>query len=458
LDYLNDMQADLHFFKYLSQALGDTEARHLLQNITLKHPETSVRTNPAKTSGLEILSGASGIVPWNASGHYLDARPRFTFDPALHQGLYYVQDASSMFVGHVAAAIVEMTGENPINVLDACAAPGGKTTAVVDMLPDGSTVVANEFDRLRANILTENIAKWGNPSVIVTQGDTARFRKLRETFDIIIVDAPCSGEGMMRKDPKAVEQWSPALVEQCAGRQREILDNLISCIALGGFLVYSTCTFNRIENEEIISWIISNHDFNPVDISIDPSWGIHTSDVNGVTCHRFLPSRLRGEGLFLAVMRRDGEFQPRQMKKNIKEKNIQEISEWAPSLISKKYGDTIFGLPVSALHLLKELENKSVNIIAPGVEIAAVKGRDFIPSAPLALSTALNRKVFHEVELTHDQALAFLRRETVSLPDGTPKGHILLTHHDIPVGFVKNLGNRANNLYPANWRIRSGNY
>ena len=124
----------------------------------------------------------------------------------------------------------------------------------------------------------------------------------------------------------------------------------------------------------------------------------------------------------------------------------------------KKYGDTIFGLPVSALHLLKELENKSVNIIAPGVEIAAVKGRDFIPSAPLALSTALNRKVFHEVELTHDQALAFLRRETVSLPDGTPKGHILLTHHDIPVGFVKNLGNRANNLYPANWRIRSGNY
>lgn len=359
-----------------------------------------------------------------------------------------------MFVGHVASHIVDITGGTPLHVLDACAAPGGKTTALADALPAGSVVVANEYDRQRASVLAENIAKWGNPAVIVTQGDTSRFRKLRGTFDIILVDAPCSGEGMMRKDAQAVEQWSPALVAQCAARQKEILDNLVDCIAPGGFLIYSTCTFNRQENEEIVEWLTDSYGMQPVAVTVDPSWGIMATSAAGVTCHRFLPSLVRGEGLFMAVMRVPGTHTPHRPA-DTRVKSIPEVSSWVPSLVTLKKGDTVFSLPPAALSLYKEIESKAANILAPGVEIATVKGRDLIPAAPLALSTAIAPDAFPRVEVSREEALAFLRRDAVTLPSGTPRGHILLTFGRYPLGFVKNIGNRANNLYPANWRIRS---
>ena len=447
------MQHDPRFIEFLNQAVGAGNASDLLLTIARQEPETSVRTNPAKPAQLDILSEASAV-PWNTHGHYLPSRPRFTFDPAMHQGLYYVQDASSMFVAHVASHIVGLTGSAPLRVLDACAAPGGKTTAMADALPDGSVVVANEYDRQRASVLAENIAKWGNPAVIVTQGDTSRFRKLRGTFDIILVDAPCSGEGMMRKDAQAVEQWSPALVAQCAARQKEILDNLVGCIAPGGFLIYSTCTFNRQENEEIVGWLTECYDMQPVAIPVDPSWGIMATSAAGVTCHRFLPSLVRGEGLFMAVMRVPGTHTPHRPAET-RVKSIPEVSSWVPSLVTLKKSDTVFGLPPAAFSLYKEIESKAANILAPGVEIATVKGRDLIPAAPLALSTAIAPDAFSRAEVSREEALAFLRRDAVTLPSGTPRGHILLTFGRYPLGFVKNIGNRANNLYPANWRIRS---
>lgn len=447
------MQPDPRFIEFLNQAVGAGNASDLLLTISRQEPETSVRTNPAKPAQLDILSEASAV-PWNTHGHYLPSRPRFTFDPAMHQGLYYVQDASSMFVGHVASHIVDITGGTPLHVLDACAAPGGKTTALADALPAGSVVVANEYDRQRASVLAENIAKWGNPAVIVTQGDTSRFRKLRGTFDIILVDAPCSGEGMMRKDAQAVEQWSPALVAQCAARQKEILDNLIGCIAPGGFLIYSTCTFNRQENEEIVEWLTDSYDMQPVAVTVDPSWGIMATSAAGVTCHRFLPSLVRGEGLFMAIMRVPGAHTTHRPA-DTRVKSIPEVTSWVPSLVTLKKGDTVFGLPPAAFSLYKEIESKAANILAPGVEIATVKGRDLIPAAPLALSTAIAPDAFPRVEISREEALAFLRRDAVTLPSGTPRGHILLTFGRYPLGFVKNIGNRANNLYPANWRIRS---
>lgn len=447
------MQPDTRFIEFLNQAVGAGNASDLLLTISRQEPETSVRTNPAKPAQLDILSDASAV-PWNTNGHYLPSRPRFTFDPAMHQGLYYVQDASSMFVGHVASHIVGLTDSAPLRVLDACAAPGGKTTALADALPAGSVVVANEYDRQRASVLAENIAKWGNPAVIVTQGDTSRLRKLRGTFDIILVDAPCSGEGMMRKDAQAVEQWSPALVAQCAARQKEILDNLVGCIAPGGFLIYSTCTFNRQENEEIVEWLTECYDMQPVAIPVDPSWGIMATSAAGVTCHRFLPSLVRGEGLFMAVMRVPGTHTPHRSA-DTRVKSIPEVTSWVPSLVTLKKGDTVFGLPPAALSLYKEIESKAANILAPGVEIATVKGRDLIPAAPLALSTAIAPDAFPRAEVSREEALAFLRRDAVTLPSGTPRGHILLTFGGYPLGFVKNIGNRANNLYPANWRIRS---
>ncbi len=450
------MTPDPQFLTYLSDAIGTDEARRLIDEISQGTPATSVRINPAKPAALDILADDSAPVPWNARGRYLTARPRFTFDPALHQGLYYVQEASSMFAGYVAEAVIGLLGNTPVNVLDACAAPGGKTTAIADVLPAGSTVVANEFDRTRSAILAENIAKWGNPAVIVTQGDTARFRKMRGAFDIVLVDAPCSGEGMMRKDPKAVEQWSPALVTQCVARQKEILDNLAATVTPGGFLIYSTCTFNRHEDEEIINWLVESYSFQPVSLPVDPAWGIVTTVASGVTCYRFMPSRLRGEGLFMAVMRRPGDYTPSiSPVSRSKDKPLPQIASWAPSLAMHRDADCIYGLPPASVPMLKELTKNGVNTISPGVAIATVKGRDFIPDTALALSTALNPEAFPAVPVSRNEAIAYLRREAVTLPSSAPRHHLLLTFSGYPLGFVKNLGNRANNLYPLHWRIRS---
>ncbi|MDE6048233.1 MAG: RsmB/NOP family class I SAM-dependent RNA methyltransferase, partial [Paramuribaculum sp.] len=231
-------------------------------------PEVSVRINRAKFTGALPVADQ---VAWWSSGFYFPERGSFTFDPRLHQGLYYVQDAASMFIAHIARFLA---GGKPVKWLDACAAPGGKTTAVIDALPEGSVVVANEFVHTRADILRENLAKWGYPDVRVTNADTKIFRKYKGLFDVVAADVPCSGEGMMRKDPEAVAQWSGALVESCAGRQREIVANLWESLAPGGYFVYSTCTFNRVENEEMVQWIVDEYDAETVDISVDESWGI----------------------------------------------------------------------------------------------------------------------------------------------------------------------------------------
>ncbi|MDE6543237.1 MAG: hypothetical protein K2K76_04665 [Muribaculaceae bacterium] len=452
------MTPDPQFLTYLSDAIGAEEARRLIDEISQGIPATSVRANPAKPAHLDILTGESSPVPWNPLGHYLNERPKFTFDPALHQGLYYVQEASSMFAGFAAKSVIGIIGDTPVNVLDACAAPGGKATALADVLPPGSTVVANEFDRTRSAVLAENIAKWGNPAVIVTQGDTARFRKMRGAFDIVLVDAPCSGEGMMRKDAKAIEQWTPALVSQCVARQKEILDNLAPTITPGGFLIYSTCTFNRHENEDMVGWLVENYSFEPVSLTVDPAWGIVTTSASGITCYRFMPSHLRGEGLFMAVMRRPGSHTSSATKllsSRRNDKSIAQVESWAPSLVMHRDADCIFGLPPASVSMLKELVKNGINIISQGVTVANVKGRDFIPDTALALSTSLNPEAFPAVPVSRDEAIAYLRRETVTLPSSTPRGHVLLTHSGYPLGFVKNLGNRANNLYPTHWRIRS---
>lgn len=199
-----------------------------------REPSVAVRLNAGKTgAGKSVVGGRR--VGWNDAGFHLSERPAFTFDPALHQGLYYVQDASSMFVGHVVGELTR-NAAGPLTVLDACAAPGGKTTAVIDALPEGSVVVANEFVAKRAAVLRENLAKWGYPYVVVTQGDTSRFSQMEGVFDIVVADVPCSGEGMMRKDEDAVGQWSDGLVEQCSRLQHEILGNLWGALRPGDTL------------------------------------------------------------------------------------------------------------------------------------------------------------------------------------------------------------------------------
>ena len=432
----------------------------LIEALESTAPSVSVRFNRTKCP--DLPSTTAGVattrpVEWCRAGRYLSTRPVFTLDPALHQGLYYVQDASSMFISHVIGQITD-GATSPLAYLDACAAPGGKTTAAIDALPTGSFVAANEWDYRRAEILRENIMKWGYPSDAVTRGDTKRYGKLRDTFDIIAADVPCSGEGMMRKDAEAVCQWTPALVEQCAARQREIVDNLWPALKSGGYFIYSTCTFNRSENEEIVQYITDNYDAESVAIGTDAFPGILPGIDTSNHCYRFMPHRIEGEGLFMAVLRKKGEPVAARRDKSRPTKPAKlpfRLPEWMPgNLTPLLVDDTLYGIVTEWKPLVDKLMS-TADVLMPGVEIATVRGRDLIPSQGLAMLAGYRHEVVPTVEVDRDAALTYLRRDAITLPDNTPRGHILLTHGGHPLGWVKNLGNRTNNLYPAPWRILS---
>ncbi len=430
----------------------------LVRTLSTSSPETSIRVNRRK--GAEMPDGVDRV-PWCGDGFYLAERPQFTFDPALHQGLYYVQDASSMAISH---AIKEITSDmRPVRYLDACAAPGGKTTAAIASLPPGSLVTANEYDYKRAAILAENLAKWGSPDVVVTRGDTAHFSRLHECFDIIAADVPCSGEGMMRKDAEAVAQWSPALVAECVGRQREIVGNLWEALRPGGYLIYSTCTFNRHENEETVDYICDTLGGRSVDVGLLGFEGVARAIGSSNVCYRFIPGRIRGEGLFMSVIRKDGDrqaSQPKTAKKPLTVltkagKEISPSERWLDGdFRTVMLTGRVFALPAEHARWMTDASS-SLDVISAGVCVASVKGRDFIPAQELALSAALRRDTFPRCEVDYPTALSYLRRESITVD--SPRGFLLLTYRGLPLGFVKNLGNRANNLYPSSWRVLSQN-
>ncbi|MDE7407186.1 MAG: RsmB/NOP family class I SAM-dependent RNA methyltransferase [Muribaculaceae bacterium] len=413
-------------------------------------PVVSIRTNPAKRSGAQIHCDAA--VPWCRDGVYLDERPTFTFDPAFHQGAYYVQEASSMLIDTVIRQLT--AGMQPCICLDACAAPGGKTTAAISALPEGSLMVANEFVPQRASVLRDNLIKWGYPGIVVSRGDTAAISRLRNTFDIILADVPCSGEGMMRKDEEAVRQWSPALVHQCAELQWEIVQNIWPALKPGGYLVYSTCTFNTTENDGNVQRIIDELGAEPVTIDIDESWGI----VYHHHCMRMMPHRLRGEGLTMAVLRKPGELRHTRIKDTKAGKPVAPAARKmvaatpATDLIAE--GDSITAFPHTWMPVLAELRRR-LNVIYAGTEVATIKGKDIIPAHALAMSTIINRQEFAETEVDRNTAISYLRRDAIELPEDTPRGYVLLTYNGQPLGFVKNLGTRSNNLYPQSLRILS---
>lgn len=423
-------------------------------------PVVSIRLNRVKDAS---APDNYSRVPWCSDGIYLDKRPPFTFDPCLHQGIYYVQDASSMAITHVLKHIVELTGGQPLRYLDACAAPGGKTTAAISVLPERSLVVANEYDYRRASILAENIAKWGAPAVIVSRGDTSRFSRLNGCFDIVAADVPCSGEGMMRKDEEAVVQWSPALVDECVARQREIVDNLWPSLRDGGYMIYSTCTFNRHENEEMVGYICSELGGETIDVGLDKFDGVATAIDSRCHCYRFTPGKVRGEGLFISVIRKAGNAsvcEPKIAKKAFAtfakaDASQSKMSKWLDGEFNIFVtGDKIVALPSSSEQWMRTIASH-LDTISIGIPMATIKGRDIIPTQELALSTALKPDVFPKVEIDYKTALSYLRRENINID--APKGFVLLTYAGRPLGFVKNLGNRSNNLYPQAWRIISQN-
>jgi 16S rRNA C967 or C1407 C5-methylase (RsmB/RsmF family)/NOL1/NOP2/fmu family ribosome biogenesis protein len=436
-----------------------------LEQALNEEPSVSVRVNIGK--GVALPAGAAAV-PWCRAGFWLDSRPQFTWDPALHQGLYYVQDASSMIASLAVSRAVEAIGATAgVLMLDACAAPGGKTTAAIDALPAGSFTVANEYVPTRAAVLAENLAKWGTSATMVTRGDTARFRKLRGMFDIILADVPCSGEGMFRKDAEAVSQWSPALVAECAARQREIVANLWEALRPGGIFIYSTCTFNRDENEDMLAWLLDNYpEAQHMPLNLPDEWDTITTD----GCTHFVPGYVRGEGLTIFMVSKDTPTSARSTAasssgrakgKGAKAKATLPVPKECFTWIERpddyeiaNDGTHITAIPAQWSGTVKTLA-AALSVVVQGLELATVKGRDAIPGQQLALSTALRRGTFPEVDVEYATAIAYLRRDSITLPDGTPRGFVLLTYASRPLGFVKNIGSRANNLYPADRRILS---
>ena len=420
----------------------------------------SIRLNPAK--GLQLSSGEP--IPWNPCGYYLPERLSFTFDPLFHAGAYYVQEASSMFLGHAIRTLIK----DPVTCLDLCAAPGGKSTDLHSTLPNGSVVVSNEVIRPRSYVLAENLQKWGYPNQIVTNNDPEEIGGLTHLFDLIVTDVPCSGEGMFRKDTDSTGEWSVANLLLCASRQKRIIHDIWNSLKPGGILIYSTCTYNLEENEENIHYFIEEFGAEPLAVPILPEWNICGALKYDSPVYHFFPHRTKGEGFFLAVLQKpDGErtcIRPKAKGKEKKQKTKQCIAAPAETMdylmkdcdwIPVWKDATLYKLTPECYGIYSILSEK-LHLLANGTEIGICKGKDFIPSHPLALSTKLNRSAFPIAEIEWKQAIAYLRKEAISLPEQTPKGYVLLTYKNFPLGFVKNLGNRANNLYPQEWRIRSG--
>ena len=415
-------------------------------------PVVSIRFNGRKMEADSSLNA----VPWASAGRYLESRPVFTADPLFHAGCYYVQEASSMFVEQV----VRQYLDRPVRALDLCAAPGGKSTLLLSLLPQGSMLVSNEPVPLRAQILAENVTKWGNAASLVTRNEPADFAPFRNFFDFILVDAPCSGEGMFRKDSYAVEQWSVSNVEQCAKRQREIVADIWESLRPGGLLVYSTCTFNREENEDCVEWIANELGAEVLKLEISDEWNITGSlTTEGLPVYRFIPGYTAGEGLFLAVLRKDGSStvtQPKAPRMQLAPAKLKsEVAKWiaAPGDFDfVMQGDTVIAMPKEHTAAMLALQQK-LKVLHMALPLAEVKNNKILPLHALAMSTELVAQAFNAVELEREKALAYLHREALLFADA-PVGHLLLTYKGTPIGFVKNIGNRANNLYPAEWRIR----
>ena len=357
-----------------------------------------------------------------------------------------------MFITHVIRHFIH----EPVRYLDLCAAPGGKTTAAMQALPQGSLVVANEIVPPRARVLTDNVIRWGNPRCVVTSNAPSQFGKLTHFFDVIATDVPCSGEGMMRKDDEAVTQWSSELVSQCAQRQREIITDVWQALRPGGLLIYSTCTYNRQENEEMAEFI-QQLGATSLEVPVEPSWNIHPAIGSDAHCYRFMPHRVDGEGLFMAVFRKDGDA-PRQDIR-IKEKNTKKADEigknWLNSpddYVLDLQDDVHVAVPRDISHQVAALR-ASLNVLHAGVELATVMGRKLVPHHALAMSVARSADSFPVCEVDYQTALRYLRGESITVD--AARGHVLIAHNGAVLGFANNLGNRANNLYPKPLRILS---
>ena len=448
------------FRKYLEEAIGSDKA--LVAFSAFDSPaSTAVRRNPFKSG--QCPEGRP--VPWCRHGYILDQRPVFTLDPHFHAGAYYVQDSSSMFVGHAFRELlgkIEIPAGRPVRVLDLCAAPGGKTTDIAASLReafgDRFILVSNEVMKARAGVLADNVALWGDPNVVVTSDDPSAFASLPGYFDIIVADVPCSGEGMFRKDEEAQKQWSEDNVALCEARQRRIVADVWSALRQDGIFVYSTCTFNRYENDGNVAWIAEELGAEMIFYSEE----LHSGDQVIRTQHGYslVPGHVEGEGQYCSALRRISSVdiadmkirggRPSRGKELPVPKEVESLLK--ADVVLRTKGETVVAVPADLAGEVMMLE-QHLHVIASGCAVGVMKGKTLVPDADLALSLIFNEDAFPYADVDEKTALAFLHRDAIVLTD-MPKGYVVIRYEGVPLGFVKNLGNRCNNLHPQSRRIR----
>lgn len=418
-----------------------------------QEPAVSLRVNPRKFS----LPVSQTQIPWCPNGYFLEKRPSFTLDPIFHSGAYYVQEASSMFVEQAFRQIEHGTGRI---VLDLCAAPGGKSTHLLSLIDSGDLLVSNEVIRSRVSVLDENIRKWGHQNVVICNNDPADFADLEGLFDVILVDAPCSGEGLFRRDASAIQQWSIDNTNLCATRQRRILADIWPSLKNNGYLIYSTCTFNPEENEENLKWLAENNSVESIRIPLSENWGIEEIEHNGLFGYRFLPHKVSGEGFFLTLIRkkegsnsyplsRKTKMRFEKMPKQFADVRIWLTTDDSEYLVKNEF---LIAFPENHLSVLSALAEQ-LRIISFGLPMAQFKKNDVLPEHTFALSIDRNPAIFEPIELDLREALLFQKKEEIRI-NAAPKGWLLVQFQGVPLGFVKNLENRANNYFPKEWRIR----
>jgi len=414
---------------------------------------TSVRINSAKNNQ---LFSANEQIAWCKHGYYLLERPSFTLDPLFHAGAYYVQEASSMFLWHIAQ---QLFGNNTQKkILDICAAPGGKTTLLANYFFDG-LVVSNEVINSRATILAENITKWGTGNCVVTNNNPKNFSSLKNYFDALVIDAPCSGSGMFRKDITAVEEWSLDNVFFCSQRQQKIIVDVWQSLKENGYLIYSTCSYSEEENEQILEWIVDNFRVTSIQIFIEKDWNIVTTQSNKHKAYgyRFYPDKIKGEGFFIAVFQKnEGDVSNKYKLQTLQQPTKQEIDILNNFLVETnelkffKHNNELKAINTQyyndVLVLAQQLHIKNA-----GTTLGEMKGKDFVPNHELAVST-LRLSNIATLELDKENALQYLRKKEISV-SSLNKGIVLVTYHGLGLGWIKVLNNRINNYYPTEWRI-----
>lgn len=446
------------FVVNMRRQLGDSSAEALFEALESSSP-ISVRLNPYKWHGEEFGTA----VPWCDWGRYLDSRPQFTTEIPFVAGAYYVQEAGSQFIAH----ILKTEGIEGGKIIDMCAAPGGKTTLYSAIVGDRGLVLANEYVRNRANVLADNVRKWGLGNVVVTNNDPQHIAAFEQWADVVAVDAPCSGEGMFRKDEVARSEWTAQSVDMCAARQMDILRQAWKSLKAGGLLIYSTCTFNTTEDEGILEQMTSEwgEEIEPsTEIAVLDDWGVECIKVGDFQGFRFFPHRVKSEGFFVAVARKRTDVGGRSVVPKPRKKimadapreAIKELSRWVVNPDTLRFAvvaESYYAYPSEYFETIRSLAN-NLTVIYSGVEMGQIFKGKLKPEWSLSQSVWYNRDVVPSVELGREEALDYLRKKDVSAGVFV-EGINLVSSDGYALGFVKRVGNRVNNGYPNSLKINN---